>query len=157
MNISKLHDGINDLLRQNNPGRTEQDKMTSHKPESEQDPSRKTGKTVRGDKVSVSGIWYKVARDINVRNATPREIISLSSQLYTAGVISYDDHINLSFQPEINPDSASADSSFSHNRKDYIALWQQRGEKVVRSGGDRSQIEDSQRIQSILKYVNSLK
>ncbi len=157
MNISKLHDRINDFIRQNNPGRIEQDKMTIHKTDSEQKDPQKTAKPSREDKVSVSGIWYRVARDINVRKATPREIISLSSQLYNAGVISYDDHINLSFQPEINPDSASADSSFSHDRKDYIALWQQRAEKVVRSGGDRSQIEDSQRIQSILKYVNSLK
>lgn len=109
------------------------------------------------DNISVSNIWYKVADNIDVREASPREIIDLSSQLYKADAISYDDYINLSFQPEVNPDAMAESKPFSHERKDYMALWQTKEQKVIRTGGDRYQIEETHRIQAILAYVDSLK
>lgn len=152
MNFGKIPAGISNFFRQNNLGRTEREIMRTHKLKPENLSSLKPLE----DSVSVSGIWARAAGEIDVRNATPREIMSLSRQLYDAGAISYDDHINLSFQPEINPDSVRESKPFSHGRKDYIALWQQRGEKVIHSGADRNQIEETHRIQAILKYVDSL-
>jgi len=109
-------------------------------------------------KVSVAemDVWRTVAKDINVRAATPREIITLSRQLFKAGAISYDDHIALSFQPEINLDSPSEHLPFSHQRRDYIALWQSKQENVLRFGGDREQIEETHRIQALLAFVDNL-
>lgn len=109
------------------------------------------------DRVDISAAWKDVARDINVRNASPREIITLSGALYEAGAISYDDHLNLSFQPEVNLDIPNETKPFSHDRKDYLALWQEKQDNVVLIGGDRHQIEDTHRIHGILSYVNSLK
>jgi len=161
MNMSKMQIETGGLLRQDSPDRMEQKEMRTPGSKSEKEATTKLRTASFKDKVavsvSVSGVWATVAGQINIRNATPREIMALSRQLYEAGAISYDDHINLSFQPEINPDTPDKSSSFSHRRKDYIALWQQRAEKVIRFGGDRGQIEDNHRIQAILSYIDSLK
>ncbi len=109
------------------------------------------------DRIDISHAWQDVARDINVRDASPREIITLSGVLYEAGAISYDDHLNLSFQPEINLDVPTETKPFSHDRKDYLALWQAKQDNVLLIGGDRHQIEDTHRIHGILSYVDSLK
>ncbi len=157
MIISKLQIGTGGLFRQNNLSPTEQDNMSTQKRRPENKESLTSQQTSPKDSVSTSGVWLKVARDIDVKNATPREIIDLSSQLYKAGVINYDDHINLSFQPEVNLDSTEDSKPFSHERKDYIALWQSKQENVIRFGGNRDQIEEIHRIQAILTYVGALK
>ena len=109
------------------------------------------------DRVEISEVWQDAARKINVRDASPREIIALSGVLYEAGAISYDDHLNLSFQPEINLDVPTETKPFSHDRRDYLALWQAKQDNVLLIGGDRNQIEDTHRIHGILSYVDSLK
>lgn len=161
MNISELQAGSENLLGnlsgkltgQKAPGAVDAEK-TSRKDKSGGQASEKP---LSLDHISVSEIWKKAAKDVDVRSATPREIISLSRKLYDAKAISYDDHINLSFQPEINADSPKESKPFSHKPKDYIALWQSRQENVLRFGGDREQIEETQRIESILVYLDSLK
>ncbi len=157
MIISKLQTGTGGLFRHEDLNRTEQDNMSSLKSKSGKQQSPVSQETSLQDNVSISDIWHNVARDVDVRNATPMEIIALSSQLYDAGVISYDDHINLSFQPEVNLDTPETSKPFSHERKDYIALWQSKQENVIRFGGDRNEIEDTHRIQAILTYVDSLR
>ena len=81
----------------------------------------------------------------------------MSHRLYEAGAISYDDHINLSFQPEVSPDTPSETLPFTHEKKDYVEIWQSRQNNVIRFGGNREQIEDNLRIQSILNYLDRLK
>ncbi len=157
MNINKLQTGTDGLFRQDTIHQAEQENMRIQKSKAEKAALSKPQQTGEGDNVSVSKVWQRVADDIDVKNATPRDIIALSRTLYRAGAISYDDHINLSFQPEVNPDTPAQGNSFSHERKDYIALWRVRQENVIRSGGDREQIEDTHRIQAILTYVNSLR
>lgn len=157
MIISKLQTGTGGLLRQDSLNPTEQDSMRTQRAKIDKEQPLESQEVSTRDNVSISDAWLRVSRDIDVKNATPREIISLSSQLYKAGVISYDDHINLSFQPEVNLDSPKESMPFSHEQKDYIALWQSKQENVIRFGGDRTQIEDTHRIQAILNYVDSLK
>ncbi|PHZ85852.1 hypothetical protein [Paremcibacter congregatus] len=136
---------------------TSQDNLSVSENKSDQKSSGTTAQSAAGDRVSVSEVWEKAARDFDVRHATPRDIIALSRTLYKAAAITYDDHINLSFQPEDNADTPTESKPFSHDRKDYISVWQNKLDNVVRSGGDRTQIEESQRIQAILIYVDSLK
>ncbi len=157
MNISELQIGTGGLLRQNNLNRTEQDSMRTQRSRPVEEQPLTSPDVSHADNISISDVWQKVARDIDVTDANPREIIALSNQLYKAGVISYDDHINLSFQPEVNLDTPTESKPFSHERKNYIALWQSKQENVIRFGGDRHQIEDTHRIQAILTYVDSLK
>lgn len=137
--------------------KTEQDYMLSQRLHSVTEELSPSQDVTPKDTVAISDVWRRVASDIDVTNATPREMMTLSSALYTAGVISYDDHINLSFQPEVNLDSPLESSPFSFERKDYISQWQNKQDNVIRSGGDRYQIEETHRIQAILTYVDSLK
>lgn len=157
MNISKMHMGTSDHVHQDRLDRTGPENVTEQRSQEKE----KTASTLEGavskDNISVSDIWGKVAQNIDVREASPREIIDLSSQLYKANAISYDDHINLSFQPEVNLDSDLESKPFSHEKKDYIVIWQAKEQNVIRFGGDRNQIEDTHRIQAILTYVDSLK
>lgn len=153
MNISKLLTGLGAFHTQEKPAQTAQ----SQKAGQSGDNAASIQDNISTDSISVAAIWRKVAGQVNVRSATPTEIITLSSALFKAGAISYDDYVDLSFQPEINLDSGGETASFSHDRKDYIALWQDKEQKVIRSGGNRGQIEDTHRIQAILKYVDSLK
>lgn len=157
MDITKTQTGTDGLVRHNDLNRTEQDNMHTRSIKIKEEKTFQPQKVPRQDNISISDIWAKVASDIDVKSATPREIINLSSQLYTAGSISYDDHINLSFQPEVNLDTPSQSKPFSFERKDYIALWRAKQENVIRFGGDRNQIEETHRIHAILTYVDSLK
>jgi len=162
MNIGKLQVGTEGLFHRDNLNQAEWEKVHIKKPDAEKNKASKVHEASVTDNVSISDIWHRVAQDIDVRDASPRDIISLSSQLYKAGAISYDDHINLSFQPEINLDTLSPDAtveskSFSHKKKDYVALWRTKQENVILHGGDRAQIEGAHRIQAILVYVDSLK
>jgi len=154
---SEFQVGTGGLFSQDNLNRTEQDSMRTQRLKSEKAETVTSQDISPKDSVSLSEVWARVARDIDVTDANPREIIALSSQLYKAGVISYDDHINLSFQPEVNLDTPETSKPFSHERKNYIALWQSKQENVIRFGGDRNQIEDTHRIQTILRFVDSLK
>ena len=149
MNISKIQTGADTVFHP--------EKQSEQKSDVKEEKTAPLQENPLEDQVSVSSIWHKVANDIDVRDATPREIIDLSSQLYEADAISYDDHLNLSFQPEVNLDSASESKPFSHEKKDYRAIWQSKEQSVIRTGGDRSQIEDTHRIQAILAYVDSLR
>ncbi len=156
MSIRKMQIGTIDLSQQKGLDQTEQENIPIKRSKAEKKVALKTlGKPPKNN-VSDSDIWRTLAREIDVRAATPREIITLSSQLFKAGVISYDDHISLSFQPELNLDSPSELLPFSHERRDYIAFWQSKQENVLRFGGDRKQIEETHRIQSLLVYLDNL-
>lgn len=157
MIINKIFSGTDAVIYQDNLSSTEQG--NTRDPQAQQDNTTLSNgpASVHEDTVSISDVWAVAARDINVRDASPRDILRLSNQLYQASAISYDDHLSLSFQPEINLDTQSESKPFSHDQKDYIALWQAKEQNVIRFGGDRSQIEDTHRIQAILTYVDSLK
>ena len=158
MNIGKLLAGTSAFHHKERLDQTAAEKAAAGFTTERAEKSLKPREDRNSDHIAVAGIWREVARNIDVREANPREIISLSSQLFEAGVISYDDHMDLSFQPEVNPDSNEASSvPFNHDKKDYIDLWQRKEQNVIRSGGDRNQIEDTHRIQAILAYVDSLK
>lgn len=97
--------------------------------------------------VEISSIWQEVASEINLKNASSNEVADLSSSLFNAGAITFEDHINLSFQ-----DSPDADE-----KTDIIARWQERQEDAIHQGAVHEELNDIVRIQSILGYVNSLK
>jgi len=108
------------------------------------------------DELRGSPIWQKIAGRFKVSNATPKDMLRLSQTLFDADIINIEDHILLSFQPELNPDDLSETKAFSHKRKDYIALWENKHEAAIRFGAGREELEGIYRIQSILKYVESL-
>ena len=103
--------------------------------------------------LSISPVWRDVAGRIDLRHASPLEMIDLSRTLYESGVISFEDHINLSFQPEVNADGDGA----ATEKKDFIALWQGKQDEALRQGAGRAELEDLHRIQAILGYIDSIR
>ena len=97
--------------------------------------------------VDISPIWKQVAGSIDLKNATASEVADLSSALFKAGAITFEDHINLSFQKDESSDE----------KTDYIAHWQAEQQKATHRGAVHEELNDIVRIQSILGYVDSLK
>jgi len=95
--------------------------------------------------IDISPIWNEVAGQIDLRNATGNEVSDLSAALFQAGAITFEDHINLSFQ------KGAADE-----KKDFIAHWREQQEDALHHGAVHEELNDIIRIQSILGYVDSL-
>lgn len=96
------------------------------------------------DRITLSPIWGEVAVDIDVKRATSEEIAGLSKRLYEANAITFEDHVELSF-------NADGDQP-----KNFLDHWQSRQDSAVRYGAQREELEGLVRIQSILGFVDSL-
>lgn len=96
--------------------------------------------------VDISPVWKQAAKKIDLRNATTSEVADLSATLFNEGAITFEDHINLSFQKD----------PLSAEKKDIIAFWNDQQEKVIQRGALHHELNDIIRIQSILAYVESL-
>ncbi len=100
----------------------------------------------RSVEVVISPIWQEVADKLDLQNASANEVAELSSSLFNAGAISFEDHIELSFSKGTEPDK----------KINYIAYWQERQEIAIRHGAVRAELNDIIRIQSIIGYVDNL-
>ena len=96
--------------------------------------------------VDISPVWSEVAGSVDLKNATGTEVATLSDALFKAGAITFEDHINLSFQKDPATDE----------RTDFIAHWQSEQENAIHRGAHHEDLNDIIRIQSILGYVDSL-
>ena len=97
--------------------------------------------------VDISPVWKQVAENIDLKNAAPSEVADLSAELFKAGTISFEDHVNLSFQKDPSNDQ----------KINAIAYWQTEQENAIHRGAVHEDLNDIVRIQSILGYVDSLK
>ena len=76
--------------------------------------------------------FLEIATDYNVKMISSRQMVALSFDLYTAGYIDKEQHLLLSFQPELQPnfdDTIGAlinENSAPDIQKDFIELWLQR-------------------------------
>lgn len=159
MNVKNSIPVIDYFSRQVRPDKRDVNTYSLSKMSTSETPSRKIFSADNfsiNDELSLSPVWKKLAGSIKVSHATPHEILRLSQTLFDAKIINIEDHILLSFQPELNPDDLSESKPFSHKRKDYIALWESKQEAATRFGAGREELEGIYRIQSILKYVESL-
>ena len=102
-------------------------------------------KTPEFVKVDLSPIWQDVAGTINLKDATADEVAVLSSKLFKAGAITFEDHVSLSFAK--NPDN--------DQKMNFIDHWQERQEEAVRQGASHDDLNDIIRVQSILGFVDS--
>ena len=102
-------------------------------------------KTPEFVKVDLSPIWQDVAGTINLKDATADEVAVLSSKLFKAGAITFEDHVSLSFAK--NPDN--------DQKMNFIDHWQERQEEAVRQGASHDDLNDIIPVQSILGFVDS--
>lgn len=97
--------------------------------------------------INISPIWKEAAGQIDLKNATPNEVAALSASLYKSSAITFEDHVNLSFQKNSDGDE----------KINFISHWNERQESAISEGADHETLNDIIRIQSILGYVDSLK
>lgn len=97
--------------------------------------------------IDISPIWKDVAKSIDLKNATADEVANMSAKLFKAQVITFEDHVSLSFAK--NPDNKE--------KMNIIDQWNDRQEEAVLQGASHDDLNDIIRIQSILGYVDSLK
>ena len=73
-----------------------------------------------------------VVPSVDVRNMSPRDMAELSLDLYANGILNWEEHEMLSFQPELNPafnDTVGAltgETAEPDRPRDYLALWEKR-------------------------------
>ena len=73
-----------------------------------------------------------IVPDVDVRNMSPREMAELSLDLYANGILNWEEHEMLSFQPELNPafkDTVGAltgEIAEPDRNRDYLELWEKR-------------------------------
>ena len=144
---------LNELIRNDDHDRVEDQSQVSSGlrgiPKADNDDSSAITRVrdVDSVQIDISPIWKRVANDIDLRHATGNEVAELSSTLFEAGAISFEDHVQLSF----------IDGADVAEKTDFIAHWNGRQEDAIRQGAMHEELNDIIRIQSILNYVDSLR
>ncbi len=127
-------------------------------------PSSRTesGKTINGSTstdFSQSTLLSEIAQKYNVRNMSPREMASMSIELYQSGAISFQDHALLSFQPELSPqfDNISPETyGKADTPRDFIIQWHSQL-KIHEKYGDATSAKNDKRIINILANLSTLR
>ncbi|MBT6094903.1 MAG: hypothetical protein HOH04_08475 [Rhodospirillaceae bacterium] len=101
---------------------------------------------------------HNVARDINFRHASPRQIADVSLDLYAAGLLSYEDYSELAFQPELHPDynrtvgALTGEPAAPDHHRDFVLLWNERLQFDLRHNSQNSPpVRQTVRIYELLK------
>ena len=124
-------------------------------------PHTESGKTINGSTstdFSQSALLSKIAQKYNVRNMSPREMASMSLELYQSGAISFQDHALLSFQPELGPqfnDLFPETYDKADTPRDFIAQWESQL-KMHEKYGDATSAKNDRRIINILANLLTL-
>lgn len=78
----------------------------------------------------------------NVRQMTPRDMVRMSHELFEAGLISFKDHLQLSFQPDLAPEALPGSTLHPDAPRDFIALWEARLDEAARRDGVPATMQD---------------
>lgn len=98
-----------------------------------------------------------IAAKYDIRNMSPRQMVDLSTELFQKGVISEQDHMTLSFQPELgNQKSSGVNFGDPDAPKDFVAQWESQLD-FHRKSGDTQSAEISQRMLNILGNLDALR
>lgn len=109
---------------------------------------------------TVETVLRPAAVDFDPRATTPREIQKVSESLYLEGVITWEEHAQLSFQADMHPDyentigALTGESADPERPRDYIKIWQRRLAFERRhSGPNSAQSEQATHILSLLRRL----
>jgi len=98
----------------------------------------------------------------DMHRLSPRQMANLSSDLYAAGVVSFDDYAALAFQPELHPDFNRTIGALTGERaepdrpRDFVALWDDRAEFQRRHNAARADlVKQSERIAQVLRRIDA--
>jgi hypothetical protein len=95
----------------------------------------------------------------NIREASPREMASLSAELHSSGILSFDSHALLSFQPELNAEQFNkimGETAEPDRTRDFILDWEEKLAIQKKSGAPSEFIQRTEQILSTLNHLQSL-
>jgi hypothetical protein len=109
---------------------------------------------VRGDRLK------ELSRRYDVRAISPREMVSLSLDLYVAGFLTKDQYAELAFQPELLPSfdrtigALTGEPAAPDRRRDFTEVWRQRLAFEARHFADEPRvIARTRKILDLLKSI----
>lgn len=98
----------------------------------------------------------------DVRQMSPRKMVQMSMDLYVAGVIGWEEHEMLSFQPELHPDydktigALTGEPARPNHPKDFIEEWENRLAFQRRyTPGNVGRIRRTEHIYNILHQISA--
>ncbi len=104
-----------------------------------------------------------IAKKYDVKNISPRDMATMSSHLYDGGMISFENHALLSFQPELNQDFNRTIGQFTNTtgqpdaKRDFLGEWSDRLEQEIRDGYPAHMIKNTKQVVSILENMDALR
>ena len=95
--------------------------------------------------------------DINIRNASPRQVADISLDLYAAGMLTFEDYKMLAFQPELHPDynrtigALTGEPAAPDRQRDFVIEWHERLQFELRHHArDSATVKQTARIHELL-------
>lgn len=108
----------------------------------------------------VDSITGPITPDVDVRNLSPRQMAEMSMDLYMVGVISWDEHAMLAFQPELHPDYDQTVGALTGQKadpdrpRDFIEIWEERLLfERKHNVGNEHRVGRSRRIVNVLRQI----
>lgn len=99
---------------------------------------------------------------MDVRQMSPRKMAHLSMDLYVAGIIEWEEHEMLAFQPELHPDynksigALTGEPAKPDHPKDFIEEWERRLTFQRRYNPDNfRRLRRTEHIKNILNQINA--
>ena len=99
----------------------------------------------------------RIASRYDVNNISPRDMAKMSRELFDAGAISFQNHVLLSFQPELNIGQSIGKSAKADERRDFVADWKTILTNQQKAGAQSESLEQTQRALHILKALAAMK
>ena len=113
--------------------------------------------------ISEKGKSLPSAKDImsryDVNNISPREMSNMSLELHLEGVVSFEEHALMSFQPELNQEQYNKVTGNHANpdiSRDFMVEWENRLKTQKQSGAPQEFIKKTENIVALLKNLNDL-
>ena len=101
-----------------------------------------------------------ISPDIDVRDLSPRQMAEMSMDLYMVGVITWEEHALLAFQPELHPDydqtvgALTGEKADPDRPRDYVAIWEERlAFERKHNAGNTDRVGRSRRIVNVLRRI----
>lgn len=101
-----------------------------------------------------------VDQDVDIRFCSPREMASLSLELYVRGLVAWDEYVRLAFQPELHPDYDATIGALLEEQadpdkpQDFVRVWEDRlAYERKYNARDNKRVRASERITLLMRRL----